>query len=278
VLPCTFDSGPRAALGHTFTVSAEGHRTTGRIDDLVKSFPRARADGCTTYYSIVDNGRGFELHFGEGQLSLLPTLSRTIATMFWVLNQEVVNASADHVLLHAGAVEHSGRAVLLPGVSGAGKTTLVAALLQRGLRYYTDEIAALARPSLMVQPYPRALAIKQGSWPALAALEPDGEPEADHPENVWHVVPAAFGPDTVAAPRPPGVVVLPTYESGAELDLVGIGGADAVASLLQHAFNPYEPGVLGALGNLVRGVPCYRLHYGDLGAACDKVIELADAA
>jgi hypothetical protein len=43
-------------------------------------------------------------------------------------------------VLHAAAVERDGRAIVLAGPSGAGKTTLMLALIARGMRMSTDEI------------------------------------------------------------------------------------------------------------------------------------------
>lgn len=65
------------------------------------------------------------------------------------------------IFVHAGVVAINGRAVLLPGRSMHGKTTLTAALLRAGAAYGSDEYAVLA-PDGMVHPYPRPLQIRTG--------------------------------------------------------------------------------------------------------------------
>lgn len=44
--------------------------------------------------------------------------------------------------IHGSAVEIDGRAMVIVGNSGAGKSTATAALVQRGVRYLTDDVAA----------------------------------------------------------------------------------------------------------------------------------------
>ncbi|HMK73959.1 MAG TPA: hypothetical protein VK454_11515 [Myxococcaceae bacterium] len=63
------------------------------------------------------------------------------------------------VFVHAGVVGVEGRAVVLPGTSGAGKTTLVSALLRAGATYYSDEYALLDARG-RVHPYARALSVR----------------------------------------------------------------------------------------------------------------------
>jgi hypothetical protein len=46
-------------------------------------------------------------------------------------------------VVHAGVVGYRGRAIVIPGRSFSGKTTLVAALIRRGAEYYSDEYAVL---------------------------------------------------------------------------------------------------------------------------------------
>ena len=50
-------------------------------------------------------------------------------------------------MIHAGAVTRDEQALLLPGVSGAGKTTLTYALAARGWCTLADDLLALDTPS-----------------------------------------------------------------------------------------------------------------------------------
>lgn len=51
----------------------------------------------------------------------------------------------DCAFLHAGIVCHEGRAILLPGLSHAGKSTLTASLVRAGAQYISDDIAVIDR-------------------------------------------------------------------------------------------------------------------------------------
>ncbi len=63
------------------------------------------------------------------------------------------------VFVHAGVVGWNDRAILIPGLSHSGKTTLVAQLIRAGATYYSDEYAVLDARG-RVHPYPRALGIR----------------------------------------------------------------------------------------------------------------------
>jgi hypothetical protein len=65
----------------------------------------------------------------------------------------------DHVFVHAGVVGVGERAIVLPGMSFAGKTTLVTALVQEGAEYWSDEYAVLDAKGL-VHPYPKPLSVR----------------------------------------------------------------------------------------------------------------------
>ncbi len=55
----------------------------------------------------------------------------------------VAEHARGQVFIHAGVVEWKGKAIVIPGRSHAGKTTLVAELLRAGATYYSDEFAVL---------------------------------------------------------------------------------------------------------------------------------------
>jgi len=65
----------------------------------------------------------------------------------------------DYVFVHAGVVGTGERAIVVPGRSFAGKTTLVAALLRAGAEYLSDEYAVLDADGL-VHPYPKPLSVR----------------------------------------------------------------------------------------------------------------------
>lgn len=68
---------------------------------------------------------------------------------------------AEHKLfVHAGVVSWRNKAIVIPGRSFSGKTTLVKALVQAGATYYSDEYAVLDQEG-QVYAYPRPLSIRQ---------------------------------------------------------------------------------------------------------------------
>jgi hypothetical protein len=71
----------------------------------------------------------------------------------------VAATAPDAIFVHAGVVAQDGRALVIPGESFSGKTTLVSALVQAGATYYSDEYAVLDLAG-RVHPYPRPLSIR----------------------------------------------------------------------------------------------------------------------
>src|SRR5260370_20995260 len=63
------------------------------------------------------------------------------------------------VFVHAGVVGWKNRAILIPGLSHSGKTTLVDQLIRAGATYYSDEYAVLDERG-RVHPYARALGMR----------------------------------------------------------------------------------------------------------------------
>src|SRR6266478_4511880 len=63
------------------------------------------------------------------------------------------------VFVHAGVVGWNDRAILIPGLSHSGKTTLVHQLVRAGATYYSDEYAVLDARG-RVHPYPRPLGMR----------------------------------------------------------------------------------------------------------------------
>jgi hypothetical protein len=80
--------------------------------------------------------------------------------------------ASNRVFLHAGVVGWRGRALLLPGASRAGKSTLVAALLRAGASYYSDEYAVLD-PHGLVHPFARPLSLRSANGAAPRRCGPE---------------------------------------------------------------------------------------------------------
>src|SRR3546814_12527552 len=72
-----------------------------------------------------------------------------------------------HVLLHASCVEKNGRALVMTGASGSGKSTMAAMLGERGWRLMGVEFALLDLASGQMFEFPRLISRKNGGMYAL---------------------------------------------------------------------------------------------------------------
>jgi hypothetical protein len=90
-------------------------------------------------------------------IKLLPSVAHGI------ILRRTLSRIRSHMLFHAAALSFNDKGIILVADSGYGKTTLSLALVRQGLRFLSDEIAALSLSNGELAPYPRCLWIRQGT-------------------------------------------------------------------------------------------------------------------
>lgn len=81
----------------------------------------------------------------------------------WEVTQRGVASRRDCVVIHAGAVVVGQRIVIISGPSGSGKSTLVAALVDDGARFLTDEAVEIGPDGLVADALPRPIHLNNES-------------------------------------------------------------------------------------------------------------------
>ncbi len=127
-------------------------------------------------------------------------------------------ARTQWLLLHAGVLVHDRRAILLPGRSFAGKSTLVRALVRAGAVYYSDDLAAVDAAG-RVHAVPRRLAIRRT------------------PTDVTHVDASHLGWTPCCPPRPIKNTLLTRYRPGASFAPRRLSPGRGALALFGHALS-----------------------------------------
>jgi Rps23 Pro-64 3,4-dihydroxylase Tpa1-like proline 4-hydroxylase len=127
------------------------------------------------------------------------------------IDNTVAQRSRQMLFVHAGVVGWRGLAIVIPGRSYAGKSTLVAELVRRGAMYYSDEFAVLDNTG-RVHPYRRAPVLRdERRQPQELRLLRENEP---------------------TEPLPIGLIVAGAYRSGATWRPTIVRGAQSVLPLI----------------------------------------------
>jgi hypothetical protein len=103
--------------------------------------------------------RPARLYAGRSRLARTTDLGEALAILESEIRQAVAAESRRRVFVHAGVVGWRGRAIVIPGRSRSGKTTLVAEHVKAGADYYSDEFAVLDARG-RVFPFPKPLSIR----------------------------------------------------------------------------------------------------------------------
>ena len=102
-------------------------------------------------YSIIAGGAGSRpgirryslVYANAGRIARTPELFQALDAFESDLQLYVAEEAPRRVFVHAGVVRWRGKAILIPGRSFSGKTTLTAELVKAGATYYSDEYAVL---------------------------------------------------------------------------------------------------------------------------------------
>jgi hypothetical protein len=171
------------------------------------------------------------------------------------LRLHIAEQARRRLFVHAGVVGWRGRAIVIPGRSFTGKSSLVAALVQAGANYYSDEYAVFDARGC-VHPYLVPLSIRREN--------------SEQPEKV--PVETLGGLPGVKA-LPVGLVAVAKYQQGTRWQPRLLSPGQAVLALLANTVAARRrPEV--ALNWLAQVVSNARVLQGVRGEAVETAISL----
>jgi hypothetical protein len=219
-----------------------GARPCFAFDQALYQLPAADSpDGVT--FDDAERSCAFHVSPGAVELAGEPGMRRWRFTCVLILHELIATPlRADWLELHAAAVEHDGRAILMPGPKGAGKTTLSLHFLRSGASGQMANDRVFAR-SDEVRGMPHGVKVlpeTAAEFPELA----DGRPWAERP----HIHTIAELEADATGPPPAGTSLMLSPAQLADRMGVGIAPAAAPAALLFPQVVPgYEGPVLEPL-------------------------------
>ena len=266
------------AAGFVFT--AYGVRAGVRVNDpqiigrLLECLPPgwrfARGAAVERIYSVVIGGAGahagtrrFHLLYGNAErLARTHDLAELLMRFESDVKLYVAEGARRRVFVHAGVVGWRGRAILLPGQSFSGKTTLVTELVRAGATYYSDEYAVLDARGL-AHPYPRPLSVRV----------------AEKPGAVKKMRAEELGGQAGVKPLPVGAVVMSHYKSGARWRPVRLTAGQGALSLLAHTVSARrQPDkALVSLGRVMERAVAFKSLRGEARETAARVLALLEA-
>jgi len=188
-------------------------------------------------------------------------LNRVLATLETDLHRYTAEATSDMTFLHAGVVGWQGSAIVFPGRSLSGKTTLVREMLRLGATYYSDEFAVVDSSGL-VHPFARPLGIREDSSYAQTKYSAE-----------------ELGATSGVKPLPMGMAVICKYEAGAQWQPAPLSQGQGALELLANsvAVRSQPDQTLRRLQKLVRHTVFIQGTRGEAHQAAASILNLSCA-
>ena len=279
------------ALGHSVLIRTNSEDFGEVVARMMRSFEPVNGGGrdpeVTFSILIADGTTADEPHrFYRNRKLIRETnqIWKLMRLLEWQLDAFLVWNEHDHLLLHAGSVAIDGRGILIPGSSGAGKSSLTMSLLLNGAQYFSDELTAISISSGEFVAFPKALSCRdismfpeldEDAWfgPTDEDLAEGIEPDGWKPVWFTHAEDARVG--SIGASVKITHVIFPHRGDGHAPQLQPISESEVMRGLLRHSINFCRVRKQGfhQLARTAGELQGYRLIGNGLAAATELVME-----
>ena len=243
------------AFGCNILVSTsclESHEILERyvFPSFARTASTVRPDIAVRVFLVADQ---FQLSIDDTVVASASRAIRLVPPLIRALDDVIIPRLMTMRAVHAGVVLLGGRAVLLPGPTHTGKSSLVSELLRCGATYFSDEYALIDCDG-WVHSYPRPLLLRDGT-------------------DSFPMLPAECNPATVHAAVPVGWILSLVYRPASVWSLTAVPQSHALLTLLQNTPHVLAEStdMMAAFQRTVAGAACYA---GSRAEAADAAAEI----
>jgi hypothetical protein len=193
--------------------------------------------------------------------------------------EDFIKSIDGYLLIHAAVLVKNGKAIVLPAKSRSGKSTLSIALIKRGFRYLSDEVAAINLKTLRVRGFPRPIGIRKKTLLLFSSLGPEinykffSFPCTKGTVEFHFGIPSRGRTASVTRSFPVSSIIFPVYTPNGTTSIDELGKAQAVFNVMRCSFNQrkLKDKVFKTAVNLVRQTECYVLRTKEISRACEII-------
>jgi hypothetical protein len=231
------------------------------LDDL---FPRSVLTSASAQSTVTirEHPEGFTIDSSSGQSSTIVTRNELPLRFVEEATRALITRLDTAVALHAAAAGYTGTSILMPGLTGSGKTSLAAWLIENGFEYLTDELAILTTEGTILG-FPRPLVIK-----------PDAAQGAQSFSIFQGTRRRKCGSHLLALPpdakinsglRSVALILFPRHESRADVTIEALTPGEAALKLVACNLNArnLENGGFDTIATLCRQTPAIAFRYSE---------------
>ncbi len=236
------------------------------IEQLPPDWKPATSPVVDRVYSIIAGGEGARpglrryslVYANASRIARTPELSQALDAFESDLQLYVAETAPRRVFVHAGVVRWRGKAIVIPGRSFSGKTTLTAELVKAGATYYSDEYAVLDGQG-RVHPYRRRLSVRENG----------------HLEKPIKYAVESLGGRSGIKPLQVGLVIVSKYKPGAKWRPQQVSAGEGALALMANTVSVRRQPetTLATLRKVVARAPVFKGTRGEAKQVIDFIFE-----
>ncbi len=254
-----------------FRIGSTWKRPLDQVADLYRDYPTpdipdysVRLEAVSLLRRFIRPSVGINGDYMLPDAAPLP-LAQALLASEMAMNLQMALGWRRHLLLHASAVEKDGKALMMTGASGSGKSTVAAMLGCKGWRFMGDEFVLLDLLTGDTVPFPRLISLKNDAIGAMQVTALDGRfgplmpgtPKGD----IRHLVPARDAIEAMAQSAKPALLLFPSF--GFDPIVREILPSEVFIRLTQASTNYVALGEAGftTLTRFIKTVPARAIDY-----------------